>query len=163
MKRIFLLFCFAVFSAGLFAQHHSWKNPERRKVDFRDSTYFHIAPTIAAGQYIDADDQYVQLAPDTVQHTSNFTLASTDVDKDIYCLETTTACVITIPLSFTDMPIGSTLNFYGEGSGIMVFKAAAGVNLHSDTDSIASSRQHQVVGLKKRGNNYYILYGPLTD
>ena len=106
---------------------------------------------------------YVTQIPDTVQHTSNFTLALTDVNKDLYCIKATSIAV-TVPTSASvAIPIGTTINFYGEGTGIMIFKAASGVHLHSDKDSIASSRIHQVVSLKKRGNNYWILYGAITD
>jgi hypothetical protein len=118
---------------------------------------------IPVANYDDIYDYVPKLIPDTVQKTSNFTLALTDANKDLMCVKAT-SIVITIPANGTvAIPIGTTLNFYGEGAGIMVFKAAANVHLHSDKDSIATSRQHQVVGLKKRGANYWVLYGSLTD
>jgi len=118
---------------------------------------------VAPADQEDASLIFGKLLPDSVQHTSNFTLALTDANKDLYCVKGT-SIVITIPANASvAVPIGTTFNFYGEGAGIMVFKAAANVHLHSDKDSIATSRIHQVVGLKKRGLNYWILYGNLID
>jgi hypothetical protein len=106
----------------------------------------------------------VKLVPDTVQHDADFTLALTDLNKDVYCLKATPKMTITIPTTASvAIPIGSTFNFYCEGASLLHFHAASGVSLHSDMDSVTTSRIHQVVGLKKRGNNYWILYGPLTD
>ncbi len=59
MKRIFLTFIAIIFVTGLFAQTDGtgtgWSR-ERKKVNFRDSTYFTIAPTIATGQSLDLHD-----------------------------------------------------------------------------------------------------------
>jgi len=116
----------------------------------------------AIGDVIDASTIYNKLLPDSVQKTANFTLSLTEANRDVYCV--TDVCnVITIPANGTvAFPIGTTINFFGE-AGILVFKAAANVHLHSDKDSIATSRIHQVVSLKKRGLNYWILYGNLID
>ena len=128
---------------------------------YRNNTQ--LIPDVPAGGYEDAATIFGKLLPDSVQHTANYTLALTDANKDNYCVKAT-SIVITIPANASvAVPIGTTFNFYGEGAGIMVFKAAANVHLHSDKDSIATSRIHQVVGLKKRGLNYWILYGNLID
>ena len=116
----------------------------------------------AIGDQVNANLLYNKLLPDSVQKTANFTLSLTEANRDVYCV--TDVCnVITIPANGTvAFPIGTTINFFGE-AGILVFKAAANVHLHSDKDSIATSRIHQVVSLKKRGLNYWILYGNLID
>jgi hypothetical protein len=105
---------------------------------------------------------YVKLIPDTVQHTSNYTLQASDVYKDQHCLKAT-SILITVPQNFSDMPVGSTLNFFGEGAGIMVFKKGANVVFISESDSIATARKGAVVGLKKIATNKYFLYGSLLD
>lgn len=107
-------------------------------------------------------DAKVKLLPDSVQHTANFTLAASDVGKDMYCTENGPQ-VITIPLNFSDMSISSTLNFYGSGTGPMIFKGASGVHIFSRNDSIASGGAGDVIGMKKRGANNYWIYGNLQD
>lgn len=101
------------------------------------------------------------LAPDTVQHTANYTVAASDWGKDQHCLKAT-SILITIPANLTDWPVGGVMNFYGEGAGIMVFKAS-GVTFISDSDSIATSRKGQAVSVKKIATNKYWLIGTLTD
>jgi hypothetical protein len=119
----------------------------------------HYAKTIATTTSLAAK---VNLVPDTVQHTSSYTLQASDVSKEQMCLKTT-SILITVPLNFTDMPIGSNLNFWGEGAGIMVFVKAGGVTFISPLDSIASFGKGDVIGLKKIAANKYWLYGNLTN
>jgi hypothetical protein len=166
MKRLLLSAIIAIFTLGLFAQHTDgtgtgWEQ-NRRKQNFKDSTYFSVSPVIKSGQYIDSDDYYVLLSPDTVQHTADFIVAASDWGSEQHCLKTT-SIAITIPPALTDWPIGGVMNFWGEGAGIMVFKKGVGVAFISDTDSIATSRKGQVVTVKKIATNKYWLVGPLTD
>jgi hypothetical protein len=123
-----------------------------------------LIPDIPAAGYIDLNTVYGRLLPDTVHHAANYTLGASDVYKEQHCNKAT-SIVITVPVNFTDMPVGSTMNFYGEGAGIMVFKFGNGSNVIrvSDKDSTASSRKGQVIGLRKEAANKYFLYGTLTD
>ena len=102
---------------------------------------------------------YALHSPDTVQHTSNYTVGASDWPKDQHCLKAT-SIVITLPTNLTEWPVGGIMNFYGEGAGIMVFKG--GIKI-SDSDSIATSRKGQVVSVKKLAASKYFLIGPLTD
>lgn len=108
---------------------------------------------------VDGSTIYSMLAPDTVQHTSNYTVAASDWAKDQHCLKAT-SIVITLPINLTEWPVGGIMNFYGEGAGIMVFKGGTKI---SDSDSIATSRKGQVVSVKKLAASKYFLLGPLTD
>lgn len=110
---------------------------------------------------IDNATVFTKLAPDTVQHTANYTVAASDWGKDQHCLKAT-SILITIPANLTDWPVGGVMNFYGEGAGIMVFKKSSTVFI-SDKDSIATSRKGQAVTIKKIATNKYFLVGPLTD
>lgn len=110
---------------------------------------------------IDNATVFTKLAPDTVQHTANYTVAASDWGKDQHCLKAT-SILITIPANLTDWPVGGVMNFYGEGAGIMVFKKSSTVFI-SDKDSIATSRKGQAVSIKKIATNKYFLVGPLTD
>lgn len=59
MKKIFLTLAAIFLVTGLFAQTdgtgEGWTR-ERKKVNYRDSTYYTIAPTFAPGQYLDMSD-----------------------------------------------------------------------------------------------------------
>lgn len=175
MKKILLFLLLTVFSVILVAQTETI----RKNLIYNGSVNFAGAVKIggvtvttsgAELNFVDGVtsaiqtqlDAKVKLLPDSVQHTTNFTLAASDVGKDIYCTENGPQ-VITIPLNFSDMTIGSTLNFYAVGTGPIIFRGAAGVHLFSELDSLASSAAGQVFGLKKRGANNYWPYGPLTD
>ena len=121
-----------------------------------------LAPDIPSGSQGNLSEYAVMLLPDTVQHTDHYTVAASDYPKEQMCLKAA-SIAITIPPDLTDWPVGGTMNFWGEGAGIMVFKKGAGVTFISDTDSIATSRQGQVVSVRKIATNKYFLVGPLTD
>lgn len=67
MKKIFLTLAAIFLVTGLFAQTdgtgEGWTR-ERKKVNYRDSTYYTIAPTFAPGQYLNLDN-VVTLKTDT--------------------------------------------------------------------------------------------------
>ena len=105
---------------------------------------------------------YALHAPDTVQHTANYTVAASDWRKDQH-LNKATSIVVTIPPDLTEWPVGGIMNFYSFGAGITVFKGGAGVVLVSPLDSIATSIGKQDVSVKKIAANKYKLIGPLTD
>jgi hypothetical protein len=105
----------------------------------------------------------VMLLPDTVQKTTAFTLALTDAGKDIYVVKGT-VIPITIPTNTTAaIPIGTTINFFQGGAGLLVFKKASGVVLRSLNDSIATDGIWSVASLKKRGVNNWWLYGAIQN
>jgi hypothetical protein len=118
-----------------------------------------ITPSIPAGGQIDGATFYSKLQPDTVQHTSNYTVSASDWGKDQH-LNKATSILVTLPTNLAEWPIGGVMNFYGMGAGIMVF---SGGTIISDKDSIATSRKGQAVVVKKIAASKYILIGPLTD
>jgi hypothetical protein len=105
---------------------------------------------------------FAALRPDSVQHTANYTVATSDIYKDQMCLKAT-SIIITIPLNLSTWPIGAWMNFLGEGAGIMVFKKASGVRLVTPLDSIASFGKGDMISIKKIGTNAYMGTGNLTN
>ena len=166
MKRLILSIILVVFTAGLFAQSTDgtgtgWKD-ERRKQNFKDSVYFNISPVFKADQFIDSDEYYVQLTPDTVQQTDHYTVAASDWPKEQHCLKAT-SIAITFPADLTDWPVGGWMHFYQAGDGIMVFKAAAGVTLVTPLDSVATTNKGDWVSWKKLAANKYTGVGNLLN
>jgi hypothetical protein len=124
-----------------------------------------LPPRLPASGGIDATTIYSKLQPDTVQHTSNYTVGASDWGKDQH-LNKATSILVTLPPALTEWPIGGRMDFYSFGDGITVFHAGSGVTLISDTTSsilCATKRGKQDCSVKKIATSKYKITGPVND
>jgi hypothetical protein len=162
MKKILLTLVAIFFVTGLFAQTDGtgagWR-PRRYKENVKDSTYFTIAPTFKAGQYIDMSDIAVMQLPDTVEVTVSKTLALTDAGKRLRVKGTHIS--ITLPPSST-VAFPKETTIYVQlmtAATVLHFVKGVGVSTISVADSLNGNTKNKWYGIVYYGGDNYNLIG----
>jgi hypothetical protein len=164
MKRILMTIVATLLVTGLFAQHTdgvkggNWK-PRRTKENVKDSTYFNIAPTFKAGQYIDMSETTVKLYPDTVEVTVSKTLALTDVGKRLR-VKGTHISIILPPASSVAFTKEATIYVQlMTAATVLHFVKGSGVSTISVKDSLNGNTKNKWYGLVYYGGDNWNLIG----
>jgi hypothetical protein len=166
MKKLLLIFAFSFLAISIFAQDppDDWKNPFRRKVEFEDSVFFNVAPTLKAGQYINLDDVYVKLYPDTsIVTTATYTLDLADANTEIR-MSSASYQEITVPANASiDFEILTKITFYHWGAGAVRINGAVGVTIEGPLDSCTMNTRKQTYQIEQTGLNKWRLMGNFSD
>lgn len=98
---------------------------------------------------------------DAVEKPGNYTLALIDAGTVVE-MGSSSANTLTIPTHATvALPIGSVIEVCSTGTGVTTIAGATGVTLRGPTDRTIRA-QWSSVGLRKRGQNEWVLSGDFT-
>lgn len=108
---------------------------------------------------LDGDDYYVKRLKDSTAVTDNYTLVLGDAGNDLFVTKASQA-IITIPTNASvAFPIGTKINVFMMGAGIVTFSGST----YSMNDSTTINTRYGGATLIKRGTNNWLLIGALQD
>ncbi len=97
-----------------------------------------------------------------VTQTGSFTLALTDANRYENCTGAALT-IVTVPLNATiPFPVGTEIDFFQAGAGIVRFAAAGGVTINSIFSNLSVANQFSGASLKKVDTDVWNLVGNLT-
>jgi hypothetical protein len=94
-----------------------------------------------------------------VVKTASYTLEIGDVSK-VIAVDSASAATVTVPANTAvEFPVGSVINVYAAGAGVVTVEGAAGVTVRNDGDI---SDQFGEVSLRKRDTDEWVLVGQVS-
>ncbi len=110
---------------------------------------------------IDSDSKMHGYAQTVVAKTSDFTLAASDLGKNLDCAKSS-AFTVTIPTNASvALPTGFSVTIVQGGTGTVTVSPAAGVTLHSVDGNESLRKQWAGATLYKRSTDEWVLIGDL--
>jgi hypothetical protein len=93
--------------------------------------------------------------------TGNHTLALANAGKVVEVNSATTVTITVPPNSSVAFPIGTTLELYQQGAGMVTVAAGAGVTIRS-LNGVNTAQQFASASLRKRATDEWVLLGQLV-
>jgi hypothetical protein len=104
-------------------------------------------------------DEKAPLLLEEVVKSASYTLELDDVAK-VIAVDSTSAATVTVPANTAvEFPVGSVINVYAAGTGVVTVEGAAGVTVRNDGDI---SDQFGEVSLRKRDTDEWVLVGQVS-